>query len=208
MLKEDIEIREEYLDLGMQIVARLQPACQKKCVVAVGGESGSGKTVTAKSVQLKLQENNISSYVLHLDSYFKMPPKDNHTNRLQSLENVGPEEVNLNLLQQHVDAFKQRDLELTIPVVDYLANRFESLTINIADVEVLIIEGVYSFMLQNIDFKVFMERTYKHTQEVRQMRSREVYDPYVEQILEIEHKIIAPLVADSDVVIDVNYAIR
>ena len=42
MLKEDIEIREEYLDLGMQIVARLQPACQKKCVVAVGGESGSG----------------------------------------------------------------------------------------------------------------------------------------------------------------------
>lgn len=210
MIKEEIEIKKEYAKLGAQICNTVLPLARlkDKTVVAVCGESGSGKTVTAKSLKMQLRDNGVSSCILHLDSYFKLPPTDNHKQRLAGLEWVGAEEVNLELLQKHVDAFKEGADNIKVPVVDYINNCFEEIVLGLKHEDVLIIEGVYSFLLEGINFGIFMERNYLQTKENRQKRSREVYDSYVEQILEIEHKIIAPLIKKADMVIDVNYIIR
>lgn len=210
MIKEEIEIKKEYTMLGAEICNTVLPLAKlkNKTVIAVCGESGSGKTVTATSLKLKLTESGVSSRILHLDSYFKLPPKENHKQRLKGLDWVGAEEVNLELLQKHVDAFKEGADNIKVPVVDYSNNCFEEIVLGLKHEDVLIIEGVYSFLLEGINFGIFMERNYLQTKENRQKRSREVYDSYVEQILEIEHKIIAPLIKKADMVIDVNYIIR
>ncbi len=210
MIKEETEIKHEYTLLGKQICDTVLPLAKlkEKTVIAVCGESGSGKTVTATSLRMELKKCGISSLILHLDSYFKLPPKDNHRQRLTGLEWVGAQEVNLDLLQEHVNAFKVGADTITIPVVDYSSNCFEELKLDLTAQDVLIIEGVYSFLLDGINFGIFMERNYKQTKENRQKRNREVYDAYVEKILEIEHQIIAPLIAKADMVIDVNYTIR
>ncbi|MBT6235090.1 MAG: hypothetical protein HOI49_03230 [Bacteroidetes bacterium] len=210
MIKEEIEIKEEYAQLGAQICSTVLPLARLKnrTVVAVCGESGSGKTVTATSLKMQLNKNGVSSYILHLDSYFKLPPKENHKNRLLGLECVGAKEVNLALLQKHVDLFKDGVHQITIPVVDYINSCFENLELQLNKVDVLIIEGVYSFLLDRVNFGIFMERNYLQTKEIRKQRKREVYDAYVEQILEIEHSIIAPLIKKADMVIDTNYTIR
>ena len=210
MIKEEIEIKEEYAQLGAQICSTVLPLARLKnrTVVAVCGESGSGKTVTATILKMQLNKNGVSSYILHLDSYFKLPPKENHKNRLLGLECVGAKEVNLALLQKHVDLFKDGVHQITIPVVDYVNSCFENLELQLNKVDVLIIEGVYSFLLDGVNFGIFMERNYLQTKEIRKQRKREVYDAYVEQILEIEHSIIAPLIKKADMVIDTNYTIR
>ena len=97
MIKEEIEIKKEYAKLGAQICNTVLPLARlkDKTVVAVCGESGSGKTVTAKSLKMQLRDNGVSSCILHLDSYFKLPPTDNHKQRLAGLEWVGDKEVNL-----------------------------------------------------------------------------------------------------------------
>ena len=63
-------------------------------------------------------------------------------------------------------------------------------------------------MIEGINFGIFMERNYLQTREIRKRRNREVYDDFVEQILEIEHGIIAPLIKKADMIIDSNYTIR
>ncbi len=42
-----------------------------------------------------------------MDDYFKLPPRSNHENRLKSLDNVGLQEVNLNLIQENIKDFKK-----------------------------------------------------------------------------------------------------
>jgi uridine kinase len=210
MIREDIVIKEEYALLGEQICNTVLPLARlkDKTVVAVCGESGSGKTVTAKSLQMQLGKKNISSCILHLDSYFILPPADNHKRRLTGLQWVGVQEVNMNLLQEHVQLFKEGVAQLSIPVVDYANNSIEYEMLDISNIDVLIMEGVYTFLIEGTNFGIFMERNYLQTQEIRKLRKREVYDEYVEQILEIEHRIIAPLIDKADMVIDVNYTIR
>ena len=210
MIKEDIEIKKEYTKLGIQICQVILPLSRlkSKTVVAVCGESGSGKTVTATSLKMQLKSNGVSSRILHLDSYFKLPPKENHKKRQKGLDWVGSNEVNLNLLQEHVNAFKEGAEKIEIPVVDYGNNCFEELELDLKNEDVLIIEGVYSFLIEGINFGIFMERNYLQTREIRKRRNREVYDDFVEQILEIEHGIIAPLIKKADMIIDSNYTVR
>ena len=60
-------------------------------------------------------------------------------------------------------------------------------------VQVVIAEGTYTSLLKNVDAKVFIARNRVDTLAHRQKRNRgnEVGDPFIENVLKIEHKIIA-----------------
>ena len=208
---EQIVLRKEYFVLAKKLFASLKnsrSSSQKKIVIAIGGESGCGKSTTAICLEREFIENNIKCTTLHMDSYFKLPPKDNHLNRLKNIENVGPHEINMSLLNNHIIAFKTNKAKITIPNVIYSANTFSHSEINLSDIQVLIIEGVYSFLLQGIDYKVFLSRTYIDTLQNRIKRNREKYDPFIEKILQIEHEIVLPLANEADYTIDQNYMLK
>ena len=210
LIKESILLKEEYFDLSKQLVEMLNKNSlldKDKLVIGICGESGSGKSVTAKCLQIELGKRNISSFILHQDSYYLLPPKDNHQKRKLDLSWVGSNEINKALLQSHIEQFKSHQEKIIVPVVDYEKNIFIEQQTNIKGKSVLIVEGVYSFLLDHLDYKIFMERTYKETLSKRKKRNREVYDPFVEQVLDIEQSIVKPLNDLADLVVAKNYSL-
>lgn len=208
---ENIEIRKEYLDLAKSLTKRLKSDGAldvPNCVIAIAGESGSGKSTTALCLEKELKEEGKSTIILHMDSYFHLPPKDNHKKRIQDLNNVGPEEIDLEKLNHHISVFKEEGEFVEIPIVNYRNNHFISHRVDISKFEVLIVEGVYALLLENIDLGVFLERTYHDSLSQRKQRTREDYEPIVESVLQIEHSIVRPTITSADYIIDKNYQLR
>ncbi len=210
-IKEDLEIKEEYLELPKQLIDRLKEdnlLSKEKLVIGVAGESGSGKSVTAKSLQIELAKLNIHSIILHQDGYYKLPPKENHNKRKQDINWVGVNELKLDLMQQHIDQFLAKEPVINIPSVNYKLNKFTTNSTVLSSTPVLIVEGVYSFFLKEMDYKVFMSRTYKDTLEKRRSRTREEYDPFVESVLQIEHSIVSAQKKLADSVVTKDYRLE
>ena len=62
--------------------------------------------------------------VLYQDDYFVRPPRTNHEFRLLDIHaNVGPQEVQLDLIAEHIAAFRA-GRDVVAPLVDYPGNRF------------------------------------------------------------------------------------
>lgn len=176
-----------------QIVDQIK-AKPSRFVITVAGESGSGKSETGVAIANELEKFGILSVVLGQDDYFYLPPKLNSAKRHEDPDWLGPHvEVNFAALEQNLmDAIENKP-GFDKPLVDYNANTIESQTINLDGVKVIIAEGTYTSLLKHVDIKVFISRNWLKTLEDRRKRNRgnEVNDPFTEQILATEHKIIA-----------------
>jgi len=177
-------------------------------IITVAGESGSGKSETGKAIQDELEKSGIKSVVLGQDDYFVLPPKSNDLKRREDPDWLGPHvEVKLDVLEQNlIDAIDGKN-EITKPLVDYDANTIEDETINLAGIKVLIIEGTYTSLLKHVDTRIFICRNWLDTLELRQerMRGNEVGDPFIEQVLSTEHKIIAGHKQLADILITKDF---
>jgi uridine kinase len=163
-------------------------------IISVAGESGSGKSETALAISNELINYGVKSIVLGQDDYFYLPPKLNSVKRREDPDWLGPHiEVNFEIFEQNLmDAIENKPA-IEKPLIDYNANTIESQTISLDGVKVVIAEGTYTSLLKHVDVKVFISRNWMKTLEDRRKRNRgnEVNDPFTEQILATEHKIIA-----------------
>ena len=179
-------------------------------IISVAGESGSGKSESALAIAQELEKHGIKSIVLGQDDYFYLPPKMNSAKRHEDSDWLGPHiEVNFVVFEQNlVDAINGKS-ELEKPIVDYDANAIELQKINLEGVKVVIAEGTYTSLLKHVDKKIFITRDWMKTLEDRKKRNRgdEVNDPFTEQILAIEHKIIAGHKQLADFVITDEYQV-
>jgi uridine kinase len=177
-------------------------------VVAIAGESGSGKTVAASELVAALEAAGAPTGLLHQDDYFVRPPRTNHEHRERDIDSVGPQEVDLARLAAHVAAFRRGEDGVAGPRVDYPGNRFVEVRHDFAGRRVLVVEGTYVLGLPDVDVRVFCAATYLDTRERRRRRARDVDSPFVERVLAIEHVLIAPYAARADVVIGLDYVLR
>ena len=177
-------------------------------VITVAGEFGSGKSETGKAISDELDRFGIKSVLLGQDDYFVLPPKSNDVKRREDPEWLGPhEEVKLNVMEQNLVDAIQGKTEITKPLVDYDSNTIEDETINLDGIKVLIAEGTYTSLLKHVDTRIFICRNWLDTLELRQkrMRGNEVGDPFIEQVLSIEHKIIAGHKQLADILITKDF---
>ena len=152
----------------------------------------------------------IKSVILGQDDYFILPPKTNNLKRREDPEWLGPHtEVNLKGMEQNLVDAIQGKIEITKPLVDYGLNTIEEETINLEGVKAVIAEGTYTSLLKHVDTKVFIDRNWLDTLEYRQRRHRgtEAGDPFVEQVLRFEHKIIAGHKQLADFIILKDYTV-
>ena len=70
--------------------------------VTVAGESGSGKSETATAIKEALKVRGLRAEILQQDDYFVFPPKTNDGRRRADIGWVGPGEVRLDLLDEHL----------------------------------------------------------------------------------------------------------
>lgn len=209
MIGDIIELKEKHLAIAKEIIAilkqRLSLQTPSKIAIGVAGESGSGKSVTAFSLQKVLEQEQVKSIVLQMDDYFKLPPRTNHENRLKSLDNVGIHEVDLEKLAQNITAFKNGVSEIEKPLVNYNENSIGTEKIDASEYDVVIVEGTYIFEAEGFDYKIFIDRNYRDTYENRMERNRDEKSDFVEEVLEIEHQIIRNFKNNADLILGKNY---
>lgn len=211
-MKGDIIIIEEHhKKAAAVIVPEIIPRIKKKVTrytITVAGESGSGKSETAKAISDELARYGIQSVVLGQDDYFILPPKSNDAKRRVDPEWLGPHvEVKLDVLEQNLkDAIHGKN-EIVKPVIDYNQNSITEETLGLDGVKVVIAEGTYTSLLKNVDIKIFIARNRLDTLEHRRKRNRgnEASDPFIEQVLITEHKIIAGHKQLADFVVTKDY---
>ena len=188
--------------------ARLAAGWPARLVIGVAGETGSGKSVTAVALARELTAAGHPAAVLHQDDYFLRPPRANHEHRERDLGSVGPHEVNLAAIAAHVAAFRAGRDGVEGPLVDYPSDSFRVQRHDFAPLAVLVVEGTYVLRLDDLDVRIFLDATHEDTRERRRARNRDIDAPFVEQVLRIEHEIIAPQAALAHVVVDRDFRLR
>ena len=160
--------------------------------VSVSGESGSGKSETAQTTAEELEKHGLRVVILGQDDYFKLPPKSNAKKRHEGIEWVGIGEVRLDLLDEHLGKAKSGTKEIIKPLVYFEEDRIGEETLSLEGIQVVIAEGTYTALLDEIDLHAFIDATYHHTLEHRKKRARDQAEgDFIERVLEIEHQIIA-----------------
>jgi len=213
-MRGDVIILEDYHKAAAQkIVQNIIDdikSLKRRFIITVGGESGSGKSETGKAIMDALNRKGTKAVVIGQDDYFVLPPKTNDARRRADPNWLGPHiEVRMDLLEQHIIEAIQGNPVITKPLVDYQNDAILEEGLDLADVKVVIVEGTYTSLLRNVDKRIFINRTREDTLAHRKKRERgkEVGDPFVEGILEIEHKIIAGHKHLADIIITKEYEV-
>ena len=209
---ERLDLEPAHLALAQLLLAKLEGQFglgrEDRTVVAIAGESGSGKSISAMAIADVLSARGISVVVLHQDDYFIRPPRANHAHRIGNLSSVGPHEVRLDLLASHIADFRAgRDVP-DAPRADHGSDSFVSRRLDLGTASVLVVEGTYVLTLHDSDVRIFLEATHEETAERRRLRNRDVDAPIIDRILAIEHELIALQARRADIVIDRDFRIR
>ena len=209
---ERLDLEPAHLILARSLLDKLERrfglSGEGRTVVAIAGESGSGKSISATALAAVLAARGRSAVVLHQDDYFIRPPRANHAHRIVDLSGVGPHEVRLELLASHIAGFRAgRDVP-DAPRADHHTDSFVTRRLDLATASVLIVEGTYVLTLEDSDVRIFLEATHEETAERRRRRNRDVDAPIIDRFLDIEHALIALQARRADILVDRHFGIR
>jgi len=208
MIGDRLNIKPKHQKAAQAIFDRLSPQMGPRLTVAVAGQSGSGKSEIADALARLFDEAGHRTLVFQQDDYFFYPPRTNHNRRVDDIEWVGTKEVDLKLLDQHMRAFKDKPtVLLEKPLVIFAEDCITSEMVDLSPFDVVIAEGTYTCLLDNVDHRVFIDRDYRDTLEDRRERGRDIVDEFSEQVLKIEDRIISKHRTLADIVISKDFSV-
>lgn len=211
MQGDTIVIEEHHRRAADEIVSMIVPKIsnmESRYTISVAGESGSGKSEIAAAISEGLERSGIHSIILQQDDYFVFPPMSNDNERRKDIAWVGPQEVKLELMDKNLADFVDGARTIDKPLVIYKDDKITEETLSTDDAKVAIVEGTYTTLLENVDTRVFIDRTYLDTRAHREKRSRHKseLDPFIDQVLEIEHGIISGHRQRANIIVSKEYA--
>ncbi len=174
-------------------------------VFTVAGESGSGKSELASEIARLLTDHGVPTGVLQQDDYFVFPPKTNHEMRRKNLMQVGPYEVKLDFLDSNLRSFKRGESPIYKPLVDYEADLITTEEMAVDGFRAIVAEGTYTSLLSFVDLRVFIDRDYRDTEKHRKRRARDTFEPFIEDVLKIEHGIISQHKQRADILVATDF---
>lgn len=177
--------------------------------VTIAGESGSGKSEIAAALAENLSEHGIACVVFGQDDYFVYPPKSNDAARRKDIGWVGPQEVKLDLMDEHMRAFIDGAQSIEKPEVVYEDDIVDSEVLDCAGARVAIAEGTYTTLIPSATHHAFIDRDYTQTRKHREKRNRDAseLDAFIDQVLEIEHGIISSHKPKADIIVNEDYSV-
>jgi len=209
---DKIIVEPHHRDAAKAIMPLILPAIEAskgKYTLTVAGESGSGKSETATALADELATRGLPVVILQQDDYFVHPPKTNDRVRRKDIGWVGPQEVRLDLLDQHLKEFLDGAARIEKPLAIYEEDRFTDEVVATGDARVAIAEGTYTTLLDNAGTKIFIARDYLDTRAHREKRRRDAseLDPFLDEVLRIEHAIISSHRPRADIIINKDYSV-
>ncbi len=212
MQGDSIVIEPHHRQAASEIAQALKSAIQQRqdrVAITIAGESGSGKSETAAALKEALEAIGIVAVILQQDDYFIYPPRSNDAARRRDIGWVGPGEVKLDLMDEHLRAFLDGADRLDKPLVIYERDTIGTETMDCSAARVMIAEGTYTTLLKSADWRVFIARDWEQTRAHREKRRRDdsELDPFIDQVLSIEHSIISQHRSLADFVIESDYSV-
>ncbi len=211
MKGDKIIVNEEHIKAASQIIGMLIDhitGSQDRFIITIAGESGSGKSEIATALADLLSGEGINSVIFQQDDYFVYPPKTNAEMRRKNIDHVGPAEVHLALLDRHLKEILDMEGEIEKPLVIFEEDQITRETVKLDGIKVIIVEGTYTTLLENVHQRVFIDMTYMDTKEKRLQRAREKQDEFLETVLGIEHEIISSHKSRADIIVTKDYRVR
>jgi uridine kinase len=207
MIGDVLLITEGHQKAALAIVSHLDQLQGEKVVLAIGGESGSGKSEIAHEVarNLKLQKN--PAKILHIDNYYLTSPAERTSWRKKhGLENIGYTEYNWEAINCNIGEFHQDQDQVSMPCVDLLTDQEDTLITSFKGIKYLIIEGLYAIQAE-ADLKVLIDLTYHETKQAQMKRGKEPTNEFRWQVLEREHEVVQSLRSEADLLVTKSFTV-
>ena len=207
MLGDVLLITEKHHKAAKKILDYILKNRKEKFMVAISGESGSGKTELAHVLARSLRKEGIMAKPIHIDNYYKILPLERtEWRKKHGIQNaVGLNEYDWETINKNIDDFKN-DRKSTMPCVDLVTEQVDSLTTDFKGIDMLIIDGLYAIKA-DVDLRVFIELTYHETKKAQAVRGKEPQNEYRMQVLEREHQVVQLLKPTADFFVTMDYDI-
>ena len=206
MLGDILLIEDKHRNAAAEILHYVLKRKSNKYIVAISGESGSGKTELAHVLAKMLRAEGIMAKPIHIDNYYRIHPHQRTQWRLENgIENVvGWGEYDWDTIHQNIADFKA-DKTSTMPCVDLVTEQIDSLTTDFKGIDMLIIDGLYAIKTSEADLRIFIELTYHETKKAQLIRGKEPQNEYRMQVLEREHQVVQSLKPLANLLVSKDY---
>jgi len=205
MQNDVFHIKENHIQAAEMVFDKIfERTRKKKYIISIAGEVSSGKTTLAYLLGRMMKMNDVKSKILDLVDFYKVPPLERRTYREQhGLDTIGVNEYDWDMIEATLKSFRNGN-SVKLPLVDLHTDEVDTINTNFKNVQVLIISGLYASYCSDVDYKIFMELTYRETYEAQKYTGKEVMDSFRKKILEKEHKAVQKQKNDADIYIDFN----
>ena len=208
MLGDILLIQEKHKKAGEAIIEKILEQKKDKYIVAISGESGSGKTELAHVIAKGLRKHGIFAKPVHTDNFYNTHPLERRGWRSkEGIENVvGFNEYKWDEINQVIDNFKNSRIS-EMPCVDLVTEQVDKLSTDFSEVDMLIVDGLYAIKTEGVDLRIFIDITYLKTKEkhTKDARGKEVMDEVRWATLAQEHKMVSSLKTLADLIITSGY---
>jgi len=208
MLGDVLLITEKHLSAAKEIVKEVLAQKKDRFIIAISGESGSGKSELAHAVAKELKAYQITAKPLHIDNYYRILPLERtqwrKDNGIETVVGLG--EYDWDTIYRNVAEFKSGS-KSTGPCVDLVTEQVDQLTTDYSVVDMLIIDGLYAVETKGVDLGVFIELTYHETKKAQKVRGKEPQNEYRARVLEQEHKVVQSIKPKAHLLVNMDYQV-
>ena len=208
MLGDVLLIEDKHRKAGEAIIRKILERKKDKFMIAISGESGSGKSELAHVIAKGLRKHGIMAKPIHIDNYYRIHPLERTEWRKKNgIENVvGYGEYDWDTIDRNIEDFKN-NRKSTMPCVDLVTEQIDQLTTDFNGIDMLVIDGLYAIKTEGADLRVFLELTYHETKKAQVVRGKEPQNEYRMAVLEQEHKMVQALKPRADILISKEYEV-
>lgn len=208
MLGDVLLITEKHENAAKEIVPYILKNRKDKFIIAISGESGSGKTELAHVIAKMLRKAGIICKPIHIDNYYRILPllRTEWRKSKGIKQSVGLGEYDWDTINKNIEDFKQNRVS-TMPCVDLVTEQVDQLTTDFNGVDMIIIDGLYAINTEGVDLRIFIELTYHETKKAQLVRGKEPQNEYRMQVLEQEHQVVLSLRKKADLLVNMDYQV-
>lgn len=208
MLEDVLLIQDKHREAAAVIVEEILKNKKDKFIVAISGESGSGKSELTHVVAKDLRKHGIFAKPVHIDNFYNTLPLERTKWRVDNgIENVvGLGEYRWDEINRVFDDFKN-DRISSMPCVDLVTEQIDELTTDFKGIDMLIIDGLYAINTEGVDLRIYIELTYRETKKAQKDRGKEPQNEYRMRVLEQEHQQVLSIKPKADFFVNMDYQV-
>ncbi len=205
MLGEALCVTPQHKKAAKAILEHIQRITEKKIVIAVSGESGSGKSAIGHEIARLLKIQETPAKVMHIDNYYKTSPQERTTWRQEhGVKSIGYTEYDWETINRNLAEFRADADDAIMPCIDLLTDQEDQLRTSFKGLRYMVIEGLYA-VHADADLRIFIELTYHETRKAQSLRGKENMDEWRLKVLEQEHQVVQSLRPEADLVITLDF---